>query len=70
MGPYCKFCDSRCFVPLPQGTPQEALVAYEGYDIIATCSAGQAFEMKKVGWSYSRIQEVIVNTPLLLTLKV
>lgn len=52
MGPYCKFCNQRCFTHMPAGTPAEALKAYGTSTIIATCPAGQAFEKEKVGWCY------------------
>lgn len=57
MGPYCNFCNQRCFVPLLMDTLEEALKAYGTSSIIATCRAGQAFEMEKVGWCYDKIQE-------------
>ncbi len=58
MGPYCKFCDRRCFVHLPQDTPVEALEAYGRNTIVATCAPGQAFELERTGWNYNRIQAV------------
>lgn len=59
MGPYCNFCDNRCFVPLPMETPKEALQAYGTATIAATCAAGQAFELKKVGWNINLIRAAI-----------
>jgi hypothetical protein len=59
MGPYCNYCNNRCFIYLPDGAPQEAHEAYGVYAIIATCSGGQAFEERKVGWSYRRIMAAI-----------
>ena len=63
MGPYCNYCNRRCFVPFPPGTPQEAIDAYQPHvDIIATCQAGQQFERNKTGgWSYSRIVAAIAE---------
>lgn len=34
MGPYCKFCDNRCFV-------------YTNKGLKATCKEGKFFELKK-----------------------
>lgn len=65
MGPYCNYCGRRCFVPFPEGTPQEALDAYRagvgyGVDIITTCAEGQAHELIVTdGWCYDRIKLVI-----------
>lgn len=59
MGPYCKFCDSRCFVHMPMETPPEAVKAYGTATILATCQAGQAFELEKVGWNIDKIREAI-----------
>jgi len=59
MGPYCKFCDTRCFCYFPQGTPDHILKAYGTSTIIATCPAGQAFEKRKVGYCYNDIVAII-----------
>jgi hypothetical protein len=56
MGPYCKFCNSRCFVHMPDEAPPEAIKAYGTCGIIATCGKGQAFELGKVGWNYDKIR--------------
>lgn len=56
MGPYCKFCDRRCFVHLPMEAPAAAVKAYGSSTIIATCAGGQAFEAQQVGWNYDKIQ--------------
>ncbi len=55
MGPYCKFCNNRCFVHFPENTPQEILDAYKHIDIIATCPGGQKFEKEKTGFCYNDI---------------
>lgn len=55
MGPYCRFCDNRCFVHIPQGTPNHILKAYGKNTIIATCAQGQEFEKKKIGYCYDDI---------------
>ena len=68
MGPYCKFCNNRCFVPFPEGTPQEVFDAYNAsclsrsVSIIATCSKGQAYEKEKTGWCLDDIKQSI-NKP-------
>lgn len=59
MGPYCKFCDQRCFVPHPEKTPKYVYVAYGTSTIIATCHAGQQFEMERLGYCYDRILKEI-----------
>lgn len=59
MGPYCKFCGQRCFVPLPQKTPDYILVAYGTVSIIATCKDGQVFERERHGYCYNDIWEAI-----------
>lgn len=59
MGPYCKFCNRRCFVPLPLGTPPEIVKAYGSSTIIATCPAGQAFEKERVGYCHDDIHQVL-----------
>lgn len=59
MGPYCKFCNRRCFTHMPADTPPEAIAAYGTSSIIATCPAGQAFEMHNFGWSYDAVMAEI-----------
>lgn len=60
MGPYCDFCNNRCFVPFPEGTPKEAISSYRStVTIIATCQEGQQFEMERTGWCYNKIMEAI-----------
>lgn len=61
MGPYCRFCDRRCFCHLPAGTPPEARAAIGSATILATCPAGQAFELEKCGWNISTITDAIRN---------
>jgi hypothetical protein len=58
MGPYCNFCGTRCFVPFPDHTPEHILKAYGTSTIIATCSIGQEFEKKKVGYCYDEIMKL------------
>lgn len=59
MDPYCEFCDNRCFVHMPDKTPEYIIKAYEGYKIIATCPEGQKFERLTVGYCYDDIQDII-----------
>jgi hypothetical protein len=56
VGPYCKFCDNRCFVYLPEGTPEHVVRAYGTATIVATCARGQRFEREKVGYCYADIK--------------
>lgn len=65
MGPYCKFCDRRCFVYFPDETPPHILKAYGTSTIIATCRAGQLFEKEKIGYCYDDIQAIISKEALL-----
>jgi len=62
MGPYCKFCGMRCFVPFPQWTPEHIIKAYRAYrpgvSIIATCKCGQEFEKKQTGYCYDNIKKM------------
>lgn len=59
MGPYCKFCDNRCFTYFPDNTPEYILAAYKTNTIVATCRGGQDFEMGRIGYSYDRIMKHI-----------
>lgn len=61
MGPYCKFCHSRCFSHFPKGTPKDVLKAYGSSTIIATCRQGQEFEKAKVGYCYDDIKSIIAK---------
>ena len=60
MGPYCGYCNNRCFVYLPilVSLPLAMREAYRAHpvDIIATCAGGQAFEKKSIGYSYDDIK--------------
>jgi hypothetical protein len=65
MGPYCKFCNNRCFIhPDKVGEwPTEIVEAYtlpkSGLIMMAaTCKGGQAFEKAKLGFCYADAQEV------------
>lgn len=60
MGPYCNFCQTRCFTPFPKDTPAEVFAAYRpGVSIIATCGSGQEWERQQTGWNYRLIWEAI-----------
>lgn len=67
MGPYCKFCDHRCFRYMPLQTPKHILDAYTNQcgsiPIIATCSMGQAFEREKLGYCSDDIDAWIREHP-------
>lgn len=70
MGPYCSYCQNRCFVPFPKGTPDEAIKSYRStVTIIATCQEGQQFEMERTGWCYNKIMEAIMMNTRLHSLK-
>lgn len=58
MGPYCKFCDNRCFVSITTDTPKEIQKAYGHYSIMATCAEGQRLEKNKVGYCYADIEKL------------
>lgn len=58
MGPYCNFCNQRCFTHLPLGTPMNIVSAYKGATIIATCPGGQKYERGRVGYSYDQIRKL------------
>jgi hypothetical protein len=60
MGPYCKFCNHRCFTHMPEETPEHIVEAYRTFmggsvPIIATCPAGQQFEKQRIGYCYDDI---------------
>jgi hypothetical protein len=62
MGPYCKYCGQRCFVPFPQNTPEYILNSYRpGVSIIATCPGGQKFEKEKTGYCYDEIKAKVAE---------
>ena len=63
MGPYCKFCDRRCFVdPMIWGllsTSQKRVLGDHGYPLLATCAAGQEHDRQKLGLDYSEIRKTL-----------
>lgn len=60
MGPYCKFCNTRCFVPFPHDAPQQVIdyfyAMYGSLPILATCPRGQDFELLKTGFNLDSIR--------------
>ncbi len=65
MGPYCNFCNTRCFTYFPDKTPDYVLKAYNsGVTIIATCPGGQSHEKKQTGYCYNDIMKLIKETEL------
>lgn len=55
MGPYCKFCGRRCFVPII-GWPKHIGEAYGRYTIAATCRRGQEFEKERLGYCWDDVE--------------
>ena len=60
MGPYCNYCQQRCFQHVPADTPEDMLAVYQArfngdVPIIATCPAGQEFERQRIGFSLDDI---------------
>ena len=53
MGPYCRYCNHRCFTHITNEWPEHIVRAYGPYEIVATCPKGQAFEKETIGFSYS-----------------
>lgn len=49
MGPYCKFCNYRCFVPRQVIVGGE--IIWDG--IMATCVKGAAFDRERLGADFS-----------------
>jgi hypothetical protein len=45
MGPYCKYCDRRCFVP--------RVLAGGRSMLLATCAAGMEWDRQKVGQDHT-----------------
>jgi len=63
MGPYCHFCDQRCFVPIHTGWPEEVWKRYGTSTIAATCAAGQRFEKEKLGVCYADALAIGIGDP-------
>jgi hypothetical protein len=68
MGPYCKYCNSRCFVPIPEGAPAEILAAYGNANLMATCAQGKEAEKVKMGYCYDSLPaETRINANTILS---
>ena len=52
MGPYCKFCDHRCFVDIPAGAPEHGR-----FTIMATCPKGQELDKQVLGFCWADVRE-------------
>lgn len=51
MGPYCRYCDHRCFVP--RVLPAAASPPFAGKDLImATCARGMAYDLEQTGYTH------------------
>jgi hypothetical protein len=57
MGPYCKFCGTRCFVPVTYRWPDEISNKLGNITIVATCDAGQKFEKEKLGVCWNEVKD-------------
>lgn len=57
MGPYCKFCDRRCFVP-------RVIPSTGKHQIMATCAAGAAHDRAVTGYDHSTATNPRANNPL------
>lgn len=61
MGPYCNYCNQRCFTHMPAHTPPHIFEAYVravgGVPILATCPSGKAMEKERVGYCIDDIPE-------------
>src|ERR1700744_558522 len=51
MGPYCNYCNQRCFIHIPGTAPAHVRAAYGTSTIAATCPGGKAYERSKVGFT-------------------
>ena len=53
MGPYCNFCQRRCFVMIRDDDPIGLRQAYlrRGINLLATCQRGIEHDKQQVGWS-------------------
>lgn len=55
MGPYCRYCDNRCFVPADymRVPPPEHMDSFKrhGFPILATCPAGMQKDKEVLGFN-------------------
>ena len=54
MGPYCRYCDTRCFVPDPWGEHRIGGARI----ILATCEKGKALDRERAGYDIDRAREM------------
>jgi hypothetical protein len=57
MGPYCKFCGTRCFVPVTDRWPKHIIEAYGRFGLAATCPTGQQLEKQRLGYCWDDVRE-------------
>jgi hypothetical protein len=57
MGPYCNYCDKRCFVDNTR----------KGGYLLATCPKGQEHDKKVLGYCYSEILDELVKRKVSMT---
>jgi hypothetical protein len=55
MGPYCNYCDHRCFVrrELPADSPAKAAPRFAGEILMATCARGMAHDRRETGYDHT-----------------
>src|SRR3990170_3817875 len=65
MGPYCNFCQTRCFAPVKADWPEAILLPYreKGFGIAATCAQGQEYERRKLGVCYGDGEAALMALP-------
>jgi hypothetical protein len=58
MGPYCKYCDQRCFLPrvIPGGPDKGKRV------LLATCEAGMAADLERDGYTHETALNPVTRT--------
>lgn len=49
MGPYCKFCDKRCFVPNPE----------KAGHLLATCRLGRVHDHQRLGYCWDEAERLL-----------
>ncbi len=54
MGPYCRYCDTRCFVPDPWGEFR----IHGARIILATCMKGKERDRAVAGYDIDRAREL------------
>ena len=65
MGPYCKFCERRCFVPITFDWPEDIRKAYGHNTIAATCWAGQEYERQRLGVSFDDAEPFVTAASII-----